>query len=461
MTGAKRSRSGVRLKLSDAFLARRADRRRAGWAGGALAVLLASAVPALARDDSGGAPLPPAAAEGGGRLPVAPALLAAMARASSTYPAVVAAQSAARAAGIDIRAAKWRRVPTLSVQGVFYDQPNGGGDSRLVPGATVEMPVWAGGRIRNTIRRAVSSEQAMLAQVEEVALDVRLQTAAAYHDARRWRLRTAILDSGLVQMRRMQETMERRVAQEVSPLSDLQLARTRTLQVQQQRDQAAAQAGMAIQRLRVLVGDPAWEPDLTRDGVTPEAWPMLDRDSLVDAALAFDPRLQRMEAQARVAVADARIARASVLPSVNVQYSYDDFYRHRVGVALKAQSTGLSELVSADASRLRSTSAEQQVDTVRAELRNQVISDHIDYASAVQRLDGSAEAARSTGLVTESYLRQFVSGRRTWLDVMNAVREELTSALDDADVRAAASSAATRLMLRSGQIAMPDGDDNQ
>jgi adhesin transport system outer membrane protein len=53
----------------------------------------------------------------------------------------------------------------------------------------------------------------------------------------------------------------------------------------------------------------------------------------------------------------------------------------------------------------------------------------------------------------DSYMRQFASGRRTWLDVMNSVREAYTAQIDAIDARIAAHSALARLMLLSGDWA--------
>ena len=53
--------------------------------------------------------------------------------------------------------------------------------------------------------------------------------------------------------------------------------------------------------------------------------------------------------------------------------------------------------------------------------------------------------------VSESYVRQFISGHRTWLDVMNALREYLTAQLDQADAEVTAMDAADQLELLSGR----------
>lgn len=52
-------------------------------------------------------------------------------------------------------------------------------------------------------------------------------------------------------------------------------------------------------------------------------------------------------------------------------------------------------------------------------------------------------------------MRQFTSGRKTWLDVMNAVREATTAENDVVEAWMSAHSSLTRLLLLSGQWAPP------
>jgi adhesin transport system outer membrane protein len=70
-------------------------------------------------------------------------------------------------------------------------------------------------------------------------------------------------------------------------------------------------------------------------------------------------------------------------------------------------------------------------------------------------LDGSVAASGYAQRVMESYLRQFTSGRRMWLDVMNAVRESTAAEIDATDARISAQSTLVRIMLLTGQWAPP------
>ena len=70
-------------------------------------------------------------------------LRSAIDRAVETHPSIAAAEANARAAGIDVRAAKWQRFPSLSVEGLLLNQTG----NRVQAQAVVDQPLWTGGRI--------------------------------------------------------------------------------------------------------------------------------------------------------------------------------------------------------------------------------------------------------------------------------------------------------------------------
>lgn len=367
-------------------------------------------------------------------------------RAIADHPSVAAAKASARAAGADLRASRWQRFPSVGVEGLILGQHS----DRAQATVTVEQPIWTGGRIKGSISRAKAAEQAALAGYDQAVLDIALQVAAAYHEIYRATQRRTILNDSLMQHQRMLASMERRVAQEVSPRSDLELVRGRTAQVSQQINLAVAQQQSAMQRLRELVGDPFFE----LSSALPDSLdlPPLDRESIVTQGLAFDPGLRRVRFEADVADADARIARAQTLPQLNAQYGYGEFNGHQIGLAVRMQMDGgLSRFAAADAARMRQQSSEARIGTAERELRDIIVTDHVEYESALARAETTGISAQATQRVTESYMRQFISGRRTWLDVMNAVREATTARIDALDAQVNTLAYLSRLMMRTGR----------
>lgn len=308
-------------------------------------------------------------------------------RAVETHPSIAAASASARAAGADVRVARWQRFLSFSVEGLLLDQPG----NAMQAQAVVDQPLWTGGRISGSINRANAREDAALAAYDEAVLTIALSTAQAFFEVYRWRERAAILSQSLERHNRMVATMERRYAQEVSPLSDLELSRSRALQIEQQIYQARAQKGAASSRLRELVGDP-FLPIGDVPSI-PQVWPAFADEDFTAQVLAYSPALKRLRFDAQAVDAEARIARASILPQLSGQCSYSDTFGHRVGLVLKAQSDGWFSRFAAAAD-----AAMERVQASERQLRDQTFALLREYGSATARLPGSQAASGSAQL---------------------------------------------------------------
>ena len=69
-----------------------------------------------------------------------------------------------------------------------------------------------------------------------------------------------------------------------------------------------------------------------------------------------------------------------------------------------------------------------------------------------EQLPDLTEVARQNEEIVASFIRQYIAGRKTWLDVLNSERELTQSRLTLADTRAAAISAQSRMARLAGLI---------
>lgn len=384
---------------------------------------------------------------------VPPALDEAVRIVTKNYPSASAARAALRAAAKDVKAAQWMRFPSLSANLQYLDNNN-----NPQPQLVVDLPIWTGGRISSSIRKARAQEDVNSASYVDTVQTLATTTTQTYFEIARMTLREQLLADSLKEHHRLVETMERRVQQEVSPLADLELARSRAAQIEQQYTVTRAQRQTALRIMAQLVADPNY--DLGPVPYFDSKLELPDRDVLEDQAAAYDPTIRRLQAEADVARAQRDVTKASILPQFNAQYSYDEFYHSRVGVALKAQTTGgLSQFSELEGARLRIDAALEQARVAEQELRREVAADVIEYEASRERASISLGASDTAGKVSASYMRQFIAGRRSWLDVMNALREAVTAQLDRVDAEIGTMQSAVRLLLASGRW-RPEFPDN-
>jgi adhesin transport system outer membrane protein len=359
------------------------------------------------------------------------------------YPSMKAANALVRATDQDVRAARWLRFPSASVSAATRG-------SRINPQLQVFQPLWAGGRIDASIDRAQAVRATAEAEVGVTAFDILVRVSRAYYGVVRGIRVGEILDQSLAEHQRLVESMERRVEQEVSPRSDLDLARSRAAQVRQELSVTTAQRFAALQQLRELVGDETFE-------VNP--LPVYDKarhhprsEDLVQAALTCDPSIRRLRAETDVADADRKLARAAIFPQVGVQFTHDRFQGSGLGVAVQANTNGgLSPVAAANAAAARTSAARFRITVAERETREATILDIVENTASAAQVEASKDAAASSSNVTDSFMRQFITGRRTWLDVMNAVRESNAARIALANAELTAMSSSARLLIRSCQ----------
>ena len=365
-------------------------------------------------------------------------------RAVRSYPAIQAAEATILATDADVRAAKWLRFPSVSVGGRIDDDNLGG----ISPQISVQQPLWAGGSITASINRAEAGRLVADARLAETIQDLSFQTLNAYYEVVRAVKRESILQDSLAEHERLVESMARRVEQEVSPRSDLELATSRAAQVEQQLSLTTALRYTNLQRLAELTGKPDFE--LAAVPVYSPAVHHPSTDAAVAQALACDPTRRRLSAESAIAEAEKDIAQASIFPRIGLELSNDDVYGTRFGLVVSAQTNGgLSPFAAAQGARFRQDASILQLAVAERQLREQVILDVVENTTSAGTINSSAAAAGAAEKVTESFMRQFITGRRTWLDVMNAVREGMTAEMALVDAETTAMASAARLLLRT------------
>jgi adhesin transport system outer membrane protein len=223
---------------------------------------------------------------------------------------------------------------------------------------------------------------------------------------------------------------------------------SRTAQLEQDLEQAKAARNSSLAQLIQLVGtntqDFGMVPEYDKVTMHPADQGAMAR------ALNCDPRLARLRGEVLIAQADARVAKASIMPELVGQVTHNEITGTRAGIVLRAQTgAGLSKFAGSDAARTRIDAAVFNVSSAERELREALQLDFVNNRSARERVAANTQASVTSELVTESYKRQFITGRRTWLDVMNASREATNSKLSMAEAEMSAMASNAHIWLRT------------
>lgn len=376
---------------------------------------------------------------------IPPPLDRAASLAATTHPVVAAAEAESRALEYDYRGARWYRFPNLSAEVLGT---TGGSDLVSEDGVAfnvaLEQPVWTGGRIGSRIERARAARDAGLDRVLEARQRMVLDVTQAFYALVAAELQAEVLTASLSEHQRLVESIERRVTREVSPQADLTLGRSRTAQVEL--DVAATREAIESAQLELaaLTGGAAIEPALP----SPASLAQLPPEEVALAeALQCSPVLAALTDLIDVAEAEKEAAKGNLFPQVLLQLSQNEITGARAAIVLRAQTgNGLSSLAAVDSADARVQRAMAEFGEAERRLRSQLRRDYSVIRSASKRVEASLAAAEAAVAIIESYQRQFVAGRRSWLDVMNALREAASARASIGEAQVAEANSAARVL---------------
>lgn len=348
-------------------------------------------------------------------------------RATQTHPLVNAAKADEMAAVEGVKAAKLGMLPTPAIS-TAHDKENG-----LVSTVSIRQPLWTGGRLTAQINQSVYDNKAASAYVFEQ------QNTVAKNTIDIWRsyiyaiaLQELYIDS-LARLREFEAMMERRVEQGVSAKIELDLVKNRIYQDQNSLQNAVEQERVAGARLAQLIGENLGSKNFN-----------ITMKSLTDYAKAqsanfetqvfgnsgnFHPSVVRQHFQVEAAKQEAKAQAASRYPNVYAQYQHTfeiengenegDF---SVGMSYDP-GAGFSSLALTRAATARALSLTQTQEATRRTVMENLQTQYQEFVSARDRERSILLAIDGAKLVVDSYGRQFIAGRKSWLEVLNAVRE--------------------------------------
>ena len=348
-----------------------------------------------------------------------------IASALATHPSTQGQRALVQSAEAVVDSARWQFYPTPSVS---IETANASATDRLYQGdnrvstARLQQPLWTGGRLTAGMDKAAAGLVVSQASLEEVRLQLGLRVVQAYGDWLSAYLKTLANEKSLATHKRLGEQVKRRLSEGASAESDLTLAVTRLESISADVTAARAQAEVALARLGQLLGSPVDGAVLAQAVAAPRELANAGRtgvQALLEAALGVNPTVAKAQAQARVQEAVIGERRADLMPEVyaRIERQYGN-YNFPNGAPQNRLFIGLT-------SRFGSRTVSEQV-----------LSDYALAVSTVSRLASIQASLRAAADVSTSYDRQFLAGRKSWLDVMNAARELAQTETQLADLQA-------------------------
>lgn len=358
-----------------------------------------------------------------------------LAEALQQHPSVIAEQLQKKASQEDLEGAKMQRWPNLSVQ----TETSGHKPNTTL---AVQVPLWNWGKTDASIGAASQAVEAQSAKIREAELIVAFRVLESWQSARAAQKRLAVQADTRKKLEGFNAMMERRISAQVSPTIEAEVVGARLRQIEADEEQTQSVVLQSLSRLGQLLGR---KVDASEIGAEAHRVNFQGRfqSALESKAPENYPSIERAKREAAVALQEAKIKDASRYPEVFFRWfkstSRNGPSEHGGFVGLKVETgAGLSSLNLARSAAARAEAAAKAIDLARRDLMDQIETDQESLRNAAQRSHRLEKAISSAAQVLDSYERLFVAGRRSWQEVLNAVREhhDFRVAQTDADSEA-------------------------
>ena len=336
--------------------------------------------------------------------------------------------------------------PSVSVENaVSQNDPYLHGDSTVTV-LRVQQPLWTGGRLTSTLRRAKAGVEVSQADLDHERQGVSLSILEKYGQWLSSRLKRRAMQDGEKLYTDLAHLIDRRIDAGASAESDMLMLQSRVDQLRVSINQMQTNEETSIAALSQLIGGPLVASELAEELTGPPVDPSKG-PQLIEQARERSPLLRRLGAEVKVADQSVVRARSSLSPEIYVraqrQYGRQDIKVDEpvdsVFVGVQSQfGAGFSNVLDIQNASYDRDVAKLAIRSGELSLVEQMSSDLAVASSIDERIHNLENAVQSTSMTKDSWDRQFVAGRKTWLDVMNAAREHMDMKVQLAEARATA-----------------------
>jgi len=375
--------------------------------------------------------------------------------AMSSHPAVQSKKHAEEGAASEVEAQKWQRFPVPGVQA--------GRDTKSNSNSAVfslQQPLWTGGKITAGIEAATWRQKGSHESVRGVRQEVLQNVIDSYVDAVVKQAQIIILKDNIANHERLFEMISRRAEREISPRADKELAHSRLRSATNDLSFAMQALSNALTQLSELTGKDVDSVAVSHAELLTSL--PVSRNEAIALSLAHSPTLSTLAYSRQAAEADVDSKRSSYWPMLALRLEKNAgpnsdqramiFLESQFGAGLSASSNVSAAISQREAITWQRMSAER-------DLKNTVSQEWKAFVESRLRYDNTSQTSVSSWSVYESYVRLYSVSQKSWLDVLNSLREAVQAKLAVESANAEVVRSSLRLKVLTGKL-FPDASSD-
>ena len=373
------------------------------------------------------------------------------------YPGIKSKQMSQKSAEKEVLASKLNFLPAVTVSAQPMTRNYGDGvtaanrSSDPVTVISVKQHLLGGG-LYSRLQMSKAKKGMADWAVEESRRDVAVRVVNAYSQWYAAHRKLQAANESVIAHQKFTDLITRRANSGVSTQSEVNQSLSRLGQARAEEATYRSAEFSALVALNQLVGRQLDRNTLNAGVIADTKLP----NDIIAQALAVSPTIHRLQYTAQAAEHQASMTKAQAYPSIalkaertiNSMTSKDYGTHDSIGIVAEySTSNGFATLVQGSAAGDQYKAALLDVDTARRDLVVQINQDVSEYEFAKVRRESLARTVQLTQEVSESYDRLFRVGKRSWLDLLNSVRERTQTLNSLADVEASLLASSRRLKI--------------
>lgn len=373
-----------------------------------------------------------------------------------SYPSILAKQANQGAANSELIAAKLRFLPNISVNSLRNQTTYDGGSPANLPATsfTISQPIFMGGGLLAGFDKADARLSAADFSLLETRDDVSRRIVNSYAEWLKAHLKVIALVENVKLHENFSTLITNRFTAGVSSGADRDLGVSRLYQARAELDAQISIQRTALSAISELVGYSVTDADLASSISRPIQPP--PRSDGIFKAIHNSAALRRAKFDVEASEAEAREVRAQAIPQLHLQaqrqignaYLPGSPGYSMVGLVVQyASGGGLSSFAASSAAFDRAKGAAFQVDALKRDLIERLNADYNEYEFSGLRVKSLLASTNLAGDIGASYDRQYLVGRKSWIDLMNSMREKTQNKSALADAQGSLLAASYRLYI--------------
>lgn len=369
-----------------------------------------------------------------------------------SHPKIQGKQKELDVANEKLNTSKWLRYPALSVISSAGQSSPGGQDRTAVTTVRVDQPLWAGGRISSQIEANKARLQSSAYGLSEMEQEILNKTSSAFCSLLKMQEKIEASNENVLEHKRLLNLIQRKARNEVSPMVEIVLAKTRLEQAQYENIQLTTQATNLKTELEASIGR-------TFKGLTKPKLALTvpnDLDQAISMTIASSPTIKRLESDVEASTFDVEASKSALWPQLSARSDtiFGGVTEGTINyLALTyAPGNGLSALSAGNEAKSRKEVAESLISSTALDLNNKVRADWTQYYAELQQAEVLINLVETTQGIYDSYLRQYSVGKKTWIEVLNAKKEATQARYLLAESQWNSYMAGVRLQISTGMI---------